>query len=170
MIDHIQRFTIPAAYSLLPEAMQSDKATALLLAIGLQESDGFSARRQYQRGAGHGFWQFELRGVRGVLLHERSREVANDVVDALRYRLTTRHTDARQAVEVYDAVTHNDTLACCWARLLLWTLPMPLPGPGDADLAWGQYLAAWRPGKPHPETWDHYYAEAWQRVTAGGSS
>lgn len=166
MVDHTLRFTIPAAYALLPREMDSERATALILAIGLQESE-FRARRQYQRGPAKGYWEFELRGVKGVLTHPRSAQHAETVIDALCYRMGPRTSPARQAVTIYDAMADNDTLGCCWARLLLWTLPVPLPGPDEATAAWGQYTAAWKPGKPRPETWAHNYGEAWARVRAG---
>lgn len=180
MIDHILRFTIPAAYSLLPDGMRSDKATAMLLAVGLQESDGFTARRQYNRGPAHGFWQFERAGgVKGALTHPASKDAADAVIDALRYRLP-KATPARQALEVFEAITHNDTLACCLARLLLWTLPVPLPGRDDVSTAWHQYVEAWRPGAVTRgtdaqrttlrATWNHHYAEAWGRVQAASAS
>lgn len=167
MVDHILTYTFPAAYSLLPAAMRSDKATSMLIAIGLHES-GFTHRRQIN-GSAHGWFQFERVGTRGVLEHPRTTDAANAVIDALGYRLS-KATVARQSLVVYDAVIDNDTLACCFARLLLWTLPAPLPGPDASDLAWGQYVASWRPGKPHPETWAHQYAEAWARVTALGGT
>jgi hypothetical protein len=175
MIDHLLRFTLPAAYSLLPEAMRSDRATAMLLAIGLHESDGFRARRQYNRGPAHGFWQFERVGTRGVLEHPRTQAAAAAVIDALCYRLP-KATPARQALEVFDAITHNDTLACCLARLLLWTIPHPLPTATEPYIAFQQYLDAWRPGAfargsedqraQLRAIWTHHYAEAWGRVQA----
>ena len=175
MVDHVLTFTVPAAYSLLPPAMRSDKATAMLLAVGLHESDGFSARRQYNRGPAHGFWQFERTGTRGVLEHPRSEAAAAEVIAALRYQLPTA-TPARQALEVFEAVTHNDTLACCLARLLLWTLPVPLPAEDDPSAAWAQYVQGWKPGAVTKGTDEdrirlrahfyHCYAEAWGRVNA----
>ena len=67
MIGHILAHTLPAAYSLLPAEMESAEATALLLSIGLQESQ-FTHRRQVG-GPARGFYQFELSGVQGVLRH-----------------------------------------------------------------------------------------------------
>jgi hypothetical protein len=163
VIDHVLRFTIPAAYSLLPVEMRSEKATAMLLTIALQES-AFAERKQIN-GSARGFWQFELLGLKAVMRHPRTKPAADAVIDALCYRLP-RHGPAQQATAVHDALADNDTLACGFARLLLWTLPVSLPGPDEAQRAWQQYLDAWRPGKPHPATWNHHYAEAWGRVQA----
>src|SRR5688572_12878990 len=58
-IDYVHRLVIPAAYDLLPLHMASVEATAMLLAVGWQESDSFRARAQYEGGPARGFWQFE---------------------------------------------------------------------------------------------------------------
>lgn len=133
--------TIPAALSLLPPAMDTPEARVMLLAIGLQESR-FAHRVQID-GPARGYWQFENAGALAVLHHKSSQNGAIAVCDALGYRTG--------AVFVYDALSDNDVLACAFARLLLWTLPNALPA--TADDGWRQYLKAWRPGRPHPETW-----------------
>jgi hypothetical protein len=51
-----------------------------------------------------------------------------------------------------------------FARLLLFTLPAPLPLQSDPDEGWRQYLDAWRPGTPHLATWTANYAAAWAVV------
>lgn len=167
MIDHILRFTAPAAYALLTEKMNSPAATALLLAIGLQESR-FTERRQLS-GPARGFWQFEEAGVRGVLEHPRSAPVIANVLERLQYPrifspagVTLRH----------HAVEHNDVLALCFARCLLLTLPSALPGPVDVERGWDQYVAAWKPGAARDpnrhlaarERWTPNYAQAWTLV------
>ena len=122
----------------------------MLLAIGYQESR-FERRAQVE-GPARGFWQFEQGGgVRGVLEHHTTRKLARDVLTSLRYSTTCSATDC------YRFIEHNDVLAAAFARLLLHTYPKPLPALDDRDEGWRQYIAAWRPGKPHPETW----AEAW---------
>src|SRR5690606_34658050 len=141
----------PAAYAVLPAPMASPGATAMLLAIGWQESR--FAHRQQVGGPARGYWQFEqMGGVRGVLAHAQTGAVAREALVRLGYR--------RDATpwSVYDAIAHNDMLAAGWARLLLWTLPDALPQASDVEVAWRQYMAAWRPGRPHRGTWD----EAWQ--------
>lgn len=158
----IARHVIPAAYSVLPDAATSERATAMLLAIGWQESR-FTHRRQVS-GPARGFWQFEFNGVRGVMLHTLARPFVTVGLTGLRYSTTTA------PVVVHHALEHNDVLAACFARALLWTLPQELPGPADVDGAWSQYLDAWRPGKPHEESWTEAWRQAWAtvRLVGGG--
>lgn len=161
MIDHVHRFVIPAAYALLPPKMESDYATAMLLASGAQES-GFRSRRQVDGGTAHGLWQFDPgngAAVAGVLRHPRTRQYIEPVLTTLCY--TNLHD---RIASCYNIIEHNDTLACVFARLLLWTFPLPLPSDDQPELAWKQYLECWRPGTPRRETWDAYYADAWARV------
>lgn len=155
MIETALAYTFPAAFALLPGVMDSPEARALLLAIGMQES-GFRARRQI-RGPARGFWQFEQTGgTAAVLAHEASRPHAAHVCTELLYPPT--------AAACYPALEHNDVLACCFARLLLWTLPDRLAQRGQPERAWAQYLAAWRPGTPREATWPDYVRQAWHLV------
>lgn len=153
MIEQIARYVIPAAFACLPPAMTSDTALALMLAIGLQESR-FLKRRQLH-GPARGFWQFEVGGVRGVMTHQATVLPIAHALDSLRYDRTLEPADVQRLLE------HNDTLAACVARCLLWTLPDALPGPEEEALGWTLYLRAWRPGKPRPEAWPAHYAAAW---------
>lgn len=170
MIEHLLRFTLPAAYALLPPQMNAPAASAMLLAIALQES-GATYRRQRGGGGGRSFWQFERGdarkpgGVYGVLTHPASRAHLISALTALQYRPVSPPADAVRIC--YAAIEHNDTLAAVCARVLLWTLPVPLPGHEDRVMAWGQYTAAWRPGKPRPETWNDHFATAWALVAGG---
>lgn len=141
--------------TLAPEKIKrridTPEARVMLLAIGLQESR-FIHRRQIG-GPARGFWQFEQGGgVRGVLRHEASREIA----DRLCY---TRSVPATEGA-VYEALDDDDVLACGFARLLLWTDQKPLPAVGETDEAWSLYLRTWRPGKPHRHTWSGLYLTA----------
>jgi len=158
MIDLLQRFILPAAYDRLPTEMGSLAASAQLLAIALQESDG--TKRRQLRGPARGFWQFETSGVRGVQRHPSSRVPLRYALKTLGYPVDLSPT-ALQAV-----LEHNDVVAAVCARLLLWTLPDRLPSVDRADVGWGQYLAAWRPGKPRPTDWPANYARAWGIVSA----
>lgn len=158
MIDHVLAFVLPAAFNQLAVDMRSNEATALLLAIGLQESK-FQERRQVG-GPARGFWQFELGGVKGVLSHEDTAMVIAGILRRLRY-------GQADPTSILVALEHNDTLAACFARCLLWTLPNRLPKPHEGREAYQQYLAAWRPGKPRPETWTTNYAVAWGAVMQG---
>lgn len=161
MITHVLVHTLPAAYALLPPAMQSVEATAFLLAIGLQESR-FEDRRQLRGGPARGFWQCELRGgVALTLQHPASRAPMISVLRQLRYALPP------DPIAVHLAIEHNDVLAACLARCYLWTHPAALPGPADVEQAWQQYLAVWNPGAPHRETWRGYYLIAWGAVLKG---
>lgn len=151
--DYLRAFVIPAAYAVLPPVMASPEATALVLAIGWQESR-FTSRQQ-RGGPARGLWQFETTGVTGVLAHQKSAEAARGALKALEYP----HTPT--PFGCYDAIGHNDVLAACFARLLLWTLPGPLPTREQREIGWTQYVAAWRPGKPRHESWGQAWAVAW---------
>ena len=160
----VLELAIRPALRLLPERMSSPAAVALLLAIGLQETR-FKHRRQVPKGPALGLWQFERGGVRacsghfcwGVLVHPATRPHAEAVLRRLLYPI--------DAAAVHAAIQHNDVLAAVFARLLLFTLPQALPGPRDVEAAWQQYLAAWRPGKPHRRTWAGFYATGWELVS-----
>lgn len=144
---------IEPALALLPPKMSSDEARVLMLAIGLQESL-FLHHRQMGNGPARGFWQFEKGGaVKGVMTHRATREYARSVcLD----RGVSFETDA-----VWRALETDDVLAAAFARLNLWWCPGALPGVDDEDAAWKLYAdVAWRPGKPHPETWPATHAAA----------
>ena len=127
----------------------------MLYAIGWQESQ-FEHRHQVG-GPAHGFWQFEMNGgVRGIMSHPSTAMIVPDVLKTLLY-----HKDANVKA-VHTAIEHNDVLAACCARLLLWTLPGPLAALDNPQAGWDQYRAAWRPGKPHPNTW----LTAWAHATS----
>jgi hypothetical protein len=153
VIGTVRDYVIPAAFSLLPGEMGSPGAAQMLLAIGLQESR-FAHRRQIG-GPARGYWQFEAGGgTRGVLSHQASSVLAVAMLRRLGYSPDLGFAGVHAVLE------HNDILACVFARLLLWTLPVPLPAPDAGDEGWRQYMAAWRPGKPHPETWAMHWIQA----------
>ena len=157
MIEIVREHLIPAAYAVLPPAMASGHATAMLVAIGWQESR-FLHRRQIN-GPARGYWQFELGGaVTGILSHHRTREPLRAAMDALGYRFSPTPHWAHSTIE------HNDVLAAVFARLLLWTLPQPLPDRTDPDGGWLQYVRGWRPGRPHPATWSQAWLEGWRAI------
>lgn len=129
---------IKPAYALLPAGMRSREATALLLAIGLQES-AFKYRRQI-KGPARGFWQFELGGgFRGVLRHSATAKHA-------KHLLTERRYSGMTESEQFAQLEVDDVLAAGMARLLLWTDPKALPALHKPDDAFGYYLRNWRPG------------------------
>lgn len=146
---------IEPALLLLPPRMTSDKAIAMMLAIGMQESE-LRYRKQIG-GPARGLWQFERDGgVAGVLRHTLTRDHALSCCHAL--------GNAGTIAAVYHQLEHDDVLAACFARLLLWTIPQGLPGRDEPEEGWAQYIKAWRPGKPHRRTWDKNFKDAWEVV------
>lgn len=140
--------------------MGDDRARTMLLAIAFQESN-LEYRRQV-RGPARGLWQFEKAGgTAGVLAHERSKDAATAICKAM-------GVEPEPAV-VYEALAADDNLAACFARLLLWTDPSPLPAIGDEEGAWQVYLRNWRPGKPHRARWAQAHAIAANTVMSGGN-
>ncbi len=141
----------------LPMAMDSVKARVMLLTIGQQESK-FQDRAQVLNGGGkgpaRGFWQFEQGGgVKGVMSHHLTAGHA--------HRLCAERGIPFERPNVWAALEQDDILACCFARLLLYSDPQALPEIGDYDGAWKLYAdRTWRPGKPHRETWNGYYDAA----------
>jgi len=136
----------------LPERMTSCRAQAMMLAIGLQESR-FVDRRQVPVAHAMGFWQFERAGgVRGVMTHRASRDLAEQ---ALQRRGLVLDEGA-----AWRALADDDVLAAIFARLLLWTDPQVLPALTDPAGAWDLYVRVWRPGKPHPQTWQRLHQQA----------
>jgi hypothetical protein len=146
---------IARTYSeLLPGKFARPEATALLLAIGYQESR--FKHRQQVGGPARSFWQFERGGgVAGVLRHPATSRHARAVC-ALRDVSPT-------SLGVYNAMLTDDLLGCAFARLLLFSDPLPLPSIGAIGASWDYYIRNWRPGKPHRLTWDLLYATALQR-------
>lgn len=149
----LQSLAIDPAISLLTDRMSSRTGKVMLIAIALQES-----RAKYRAqigGPARGYWQFERGGgTYGVLKHHASAAHAKRVCETLDIKAET--------YAVYDAIEYNDVLAAALARLLLWTLPQPLPA--TREEGWAQYIEAWRPGKPHPSTWPEAWDKAEQAV------
>lgn len=152
---------IKPAYKLLPAAMNSEKATIMLLAIGLQESQLtyrwqiVDVKNPTKMGPARGLWQFESGGgVHGVLTHRSTAQYAQNICRAMNIK--------GYAADVYGDLHRNDILACCFARLLLWTDPKALPST-ESD-AWDCYIRLWRPGKPHKSTWAANYKKACEAV------
>lgn len=145
---------VAPALSLLGGKFDSPQARVMLMAIGHQES-GFASRRQVG-GPAHGFWQFELNGVRAVLNNDAASAPASHLCQLLDYPY--------DADVIYHALADNDVLAAGFARLLLWSDPHPLPAVGAQSYAWDYYKRNWRPGKPRPEHWAKSYDAARQDV------
>ncbi len=157
LLESITHDAINPALSLLPPKMDSAEARIMLLSIGLQESR-FMHRRQMNEGPAMGFWQFERGGgVKGVLTHRASKDIARQICQVRKVNPLT--------MPVWEALQTDDVLAAAFARLLLFTDPFALPRIGNAAGAWEYYLRNWRPGKPHRETWDRFYAQARAQAT-----
>jgi len=152
---YLHRHAIPTALALLPPAMDTPNAWAMLLAIAYQESD-CDARVQ-RKGPARSFWMFEPNGIKGVMTHAKSRDHAVDVLNVLAYTPWT-------VADVHVAVTHNDVLAAAFARLLLWTDKAALPEQSNGLGAWRIYERVWRPGKPHIDRWPAAWSKAWEHV------
>lgn len=152
----IIEYSINPAMALLPPKMTSDKATVMLLAIGLQESR--LTRRAQIGGPAKSFLQFESGGgVKGVMTHSASIAPAQSLCQAMAVQFD------RSAI--FQAMEFNDVLAFGLGRLLLYTDPKALPEIGNAQEAWDLYQRVWRPGKPHRQTWDELYNIAVKVVT-----
>ena len=153
----IIEYAINPAMALLPPKMTSDKATVMLLAIGLQESR--LTHRKQIGGPAKSFLQFESGGgVKGVMTHSTSSASAKILCETLAVPFD-RHA-------IFQAMEFNDVLAFGLGRLLLYTDHKALPEIGDAQAAWDLYQRVWRPGRPHRQTWDELYAVACKVVTS----
>ena len=153
----IIEYAISPAMALLPPKMTSDKATVMLLAIGLQESR--LTHRKQIGGPAKSFLQFESGGgVKGVMTHSASSASAQSLCQDLAVSF--------DRTSIFQAMEFNDVLAFGLGRLLLYTDPRALPEIGDAQAAWDLYQRVWRPGKPHRQTWDELYAVACKVVTS----
>lgn len=131
------------SYKLLPLKMDSNFARVNQAAIGQQES-GYLVRRQYGNGPARGYWQFEEGGgVKGVMEHKASSELARSVCHARGVPFVRR--------AVWEALETDDVLAAAFCRLLMWTDSGKLPTT-EAD-GWAMYARTWRPGRPHPDKW-----------------
>ena len=136
------------------------EARRFLLAIAFQES-GLAHRRQVVGGTESGpavsFWQFEKGGgCKGVLTHPSVKDKMADICAAYNVQA--------DPASLWAAMQYQDIVAACAARLLVYTLPGSLPT--TAAAGWNQYLSAWRPGKPHPETWANNWGAAHAAVWA----
>lgn len=142
--------TYPAAavnesYTLLPPKMDSYWARVNQAAVGFQESQ-YLTRVQYWGGPARGYWQFEEGGgVKGVMNHKATADLARSVCHARGVPFIRR--------TVWEALATDDVLAAAFARLLMYTDPYPLPT--TAAESWTAYAKRlWRPGKPHMDKWE----------------
>lgn len=160
MITDSIKASIREALDLLPSAMDSVPALAMIYAIGLQESRFAiryqvlaAPRGQVRKGPARSFWQMEMGGgVIGVMTHHATEKHAERICE-----LRGVEFDAHS---IWSAMETDDVLGAAFARLLLWADPGPLPPLGATEEAWRCYMRNWRPGKPHRSTWSAYYSAA----------
>ena len=139
----------------LPDRMDTPAARLMMLAIQKQEDP---EERRYQvvkrteatakenivgpktaKGPARSLWQMEIGGgVNGVLSHHNTGPLIIPICHRLELNATPR--------DCWAAIEQNDVLAACFARLLLWSDPKPLPKITDAEGAFDLYLRTWRPG------------------------
>jgi hypothetical protein len=149
----------------MPPVMRGVRAEAALLANALQES-GLRERVQIG-GPARGLYQFEAIGVRGVLDHPATFDHAQDACEAWLYQVSRGadgHALQTTVEQLHRIIRDNDVLATIFARLALWRLPDQLAEADQPEAGWGQYVEAWRPGKPHRDRWDDSWRTAWQAV------
>lgn len=157
---HLHEYVVFPALEYLSELAEKNlntrEARRLLVAIAWQESR-VTERAQVlgggRYGPARGFWQFEKGGgLSGVIAHGATQRLAVKLLKEM----------AIPYPQQFLAIELNDMIACCFARMLLYTDPSPLPTGNPAwaleGQGWEYYLRNWRPGKPHRGTW----AEAWR--------
>lgn len=91
------------------------------------------------KGPARGLWQFEAGGgIKGVLNHRKTSEYIRGICE--------HYNVPAEPIACWHAIEHNDVLAACFARLLLWSDPFEMPKYQDAEGAFALYLRTWRPG------------------------
>lgn len=155
MASQYPKDAINQAFLLLPAKMDTPLARVILAAIGYQESS-YETRVQYGGGPARSFWQFEKGGIKGVMGHKASAQLALDVCNA-------RHVDFDN-VKIWNAMETDDVLGAAFARLLMYTDAVALPD--SSEEAWTMYAdRLWRPGRPHPEKWPASWSFGKERAT-----
>lgn len=148
------RDAITPALAALPTRFDTPNARAEMLAIALQES-GLRARRQAERGPARSFYQFEISGVRQVLMHPACTQ------HAARYIASINASDLSPE-QLLELLAEDDVTASVFARLLLLPDPAPLPNRGQWQAGWDYYIRCWHPGMPRPATWPDNFAAGWR--------
>ena len=136
------------------EPFDNALAERILLAIAMQESD--MEHRHQVGGPAHGFFQFEPIGCAEAIR-----------IDGLNQtRFFERLVLPTQYDELHVALEWSEAAMVVCARLILWSITRPLPGPHEQADAWRQYIRAWKPGKPHPDRWPANWALACEACEA----
>lgn len=155
VIEYVTRIVYAAALSFFPRHLDSPEARALLTAIALQGS-GLRDRMQHGSSITHSLWAFDIATLRAALTHSHSKPFIGPVLSAMGYD--------QMPTTSYEAIKHNDVLACCYARALLCTHPQPLPKQDETELAWSYYFDLWRPGMSGRQAWPHNFETAWRAI------
>lgn len=152
----LQTGIAPALAYLRENGIQDTMAARrMMLAIALQESK-LQHRRQVigngtEAGPAASFWQFEVGGgCTGMLQHR--------IAAPIMLKACTDFNVTPTPAGLWEAMRYNDVVAAIATRLMIFVLPSALPG--TLEDGWKQYLSAWRPGKPHPETWSTNWSAA----------
>jgi len=147
---------VDLALSLLPPRLTSDTARAMLVAVALQESDLRHRRQIGGPAVSYLMWEpGSQSALPGLLRHRASSGMAAEFTAALDYADLTPE-------ELRQACITDSVLCAGLGRLLIWTLPEPLPA--NVLEAYSQYIAAWRPGKPTKRRWPSRWRQAWETV------
>lgn len=142
-LHRINHGSLNEGLNLLPRGLDSLKARALLLKIGLQESR-FLYRRQMVGsppkpvGPAVSFYQFERGGIEGVLRHKATRTHVLGLCSHFGLQPATP--------QIWEAMKTNDALGAAMARLNLYWAPGSLPDIDNVDDSFAYYLNCWRPG------------------------
>lgn len=141
ILHRINRGPLDQGLRLLPAKMDSLKARAQLLKIGLQES--LLTHRQQLIGGrpigpAAGLWQFELGGISGLLRHSMTRPHME--------HLCKHYGLPLESLMIWRKIRQDDELAAAVARLNLWWHSAPMPDIDDEEASWQYYLFCWRPG------------------------
>jgi hypothetical protein len=149
-VDTINRGCLTDAMLLLPPAMDSIRARAQVLKIGLQESR-YATRFQMGGGPARSYWQFETGGIKGIFTHRLTKDLVKNVCK----QLGVPHS----ILSIYSAMGHNDVLGAAMARINLWWHAQPLPQIADEQGSYRYYIDCWNPGKPKPDKWPALHRE-----------
>lgn len=157
---------LTAAAALLPSLNWDQGAQIQLLATAEQES-GFGERIQVPSGEARSFFQMEQQGALIAIY-------GNSDANALLVSVCGVLAIQPGIDTVFEAITYNDVLATCVARLNYAISPIAVPAVGDSAAALSFYCNVWRPawflaGQPEPGRWTNAYADA-QAAVLGASN
>ena len=103
-----------------------------------------------------GIFQFELIGVKDCVENKYSAQALMEIDPKL------YSTIMSDVYYVWKTLAWNGVWAVQLARAKLWSVREPLPriNHDDQDIAYRQYLSAWKPGKPNP----HLFGIVWTNI------